>query len=872
MILIQDLTKNYLSKNKKTCVALNKINLTLPDTGMIFIIGKSGSGKSTLLNMIGGLDSFNSGKIIAGGNDLSKFKHRDAYKYRASYVGFIFQDYHLIEELTVAQNINLEAEIANAKNVNIEAALCAVDLEGYGNRFPDELSGGQKQRVAIARALIKSPRVILCDEPTGNLDKSTSTQIMDLLSEISKERLVIIVSHNMPDAEKYGDRIIELSDGNIIRDITRKDGYNNCLSIENGIISLPYNHNLTPSEAAKITSEIKQGNVVELIQNDGGYENTKEPMQRKEKGALKASKLKRKTTNSLFYAFSRASKLRTATTSFISAVMVVLLIIFQSFLMFDGSQAIAQSMGDGKGSTVVLRKNLITDDYGNTDSTKIYKITSDDISAINSSCTEEIKKYYLYNHCISIDVTDSIESDKLESKILPSLKFGTQHIYTKTMLGTLACDEEYLINKFGEDGKLKVLAGDPYQTLTDGTIIITDYLADAMRIYNPHLYKTYEDILGPLYEGKYIWANISAVIDTGYKEKYSDVIKTVANNAIKQEEGISMLDEETAIGFIDDVQTNLAIAYTMNRDFISAVSDYQYKNYNEIPGTVTIGDTSFSPQYIWMVTSDYHDIKLNDGEVLLSQRLFSQMFPELSNEEFTFPVDMTLTWHEWDNGEGELLFSKTYTIIGFSPAHQSIISENDLKEIKMVGIIPYAVYIENHSQINETIDIMAERGFSWSSVEGQAVTLLNKSVNMFFDLFRLIEIMMLVMTVIFLVSHSIRSVKNNYYQIGVIKAIGGRSVDIGKIFIMQNIMLSAIISVLTYIGSIIFIDVANDILIKSFIEITDARVGNIDIISFNPALVLAAIAATMILGLLSTAAPLILLHNIKPINIIKAKE
>ena len=143
---------------------------------------------------------------------------------------------------------------------------------------------------------------------------------------------------------------------------------------------------------------------------------------------------------------------------------------------------------------------------------------------------------------------------------------------------------------------------------------------------------------------------------------------------------------------------------------------------------------------------------------------------------------------------------------------------------------------------------------------------------MFFDLFRLIEIMMLVMTVIFLVSHSIRSVKNNYYQIGVIKAIGGRSVDIGKIFIMQNIMLSAIISVLTYVGSIIFIDVANDILIKSFIEITDARVGNIDIISFNPALVLAAIAATMILGLLSTAAPLILLHNIKPINIIKAKE
>lgn len=872
MILIQNLTKNYLSKNKKTCVALNKINLTLPDTGMIFIIGKSGSGKSTLLNMIGGLDSFNSGKIIAGGNDLSKFRHRDAYKYRASYVGFIFQDYHLIEELTVAQNINLEAEIANAKNVDIDAALSAVDLDGYGNRFPDELSGGQKQRVAIARALIKSPRVILCDEPTGNLDKNTSTQIMDLLSEISKERLVIIVSHNMPDAEKYGDRIIELSDGNIIRDITRKDGYNNCLSIENGVVSLPYNHNLTPSEAAKITSEIKQGNVVELIQNDGGYEKTKEPAQRKEKGALKASKLKRKTTNRLFYAFSRASKLRTATTSFISAVMVVLLIIFQSFLMFDGSKAIAQSMGDGNGATIVLKKNLKLDDYGNTNASQIYKITSDDISAIEASCGESAKQYYLYNICAPVDTNDTSECNKLETQTLPNLQFGTKHIYTKTMLGTLACDEEYLINKFGVNGELKVLAGDPYQTLTDGTLIITDYLADAMRIYNPHQYRSYDDIIGPIYEGSYIWSNISAIIDTGYKEKYASIIEEVTKNSDKLSEGIEVLDEEVAIGFIDDIQTNLAIAYSMNPDFITAIQDYQYKNYSEVPGTIYIGDRAYDPTYIWMVTTDFHNIKMNDGEVLLSRTLFDQMFPELSKEEFTFPIDMTVTWHEWNNGEGEEIFNKTYKIIGFSPAHQFVVSENDLKEVKSVEIIPYAVYIENYSQINETIDIMAERGFSWSSIEGQAVTLLNKSVNMFFDLFRLIEIMMLVMTVIFLVSHSIRSVKNNYYQIGVIKAIGGRSVDIGKIFIMQNIMLSAIISVLTYVGSIIFIDVANDILIKSFIEITDARVGNIDIISFNPALVLAAIAATMILGLLSTAAPLILLHNIKPINIIKAKE
>jgi ABC-type antimicrobial peptide transport system permease subunit len=143
---------------------------------------------------------------------------------------------------------------------------------------------------------------------------------------------------------------------------------------------------------------------------------------------------------------------------------------------------------------------------------------------------------------------------------------------------------------------------------------------------------------------------------------------------------------------------------------------------------------------------------------------------------------------------------------------------------------------------------------------------------MFFDLFRLIEIMMLVMTVVFLVSHSIRSVKNNYYQIGVIKAIGGRSSDISKIFVLQNILLSAVISALTYVGALIFVDIANDILIKSFTEITGAGVGNINIISFDPPLVILSMLATMALGLLSTVVPLLLLHNIRPINIIKAKE
>jgi ABC-type lipoprotein release transport system permease subunit len=254
----------------------------------------------------------------------------------------------------------------------------------------------------------------------------------------------------------------------------------------------------------------------------------------------------------------------------------------------------------------------------------------------------------------------------------------------------------------------------------------------------------------------------------------------------------------------------------------------------------------------------------------MSVGALEEIFPDKSKEEFTFPINCTISMRVTPDEDSEILFQKDYTIVGMGST--IVMSQNDLAEFKYETTIPYEVYVENYENAGELIDAMGERGFSWVSTEGRAVTLLNKSVNMFFDLFRLIEIMVLVMTVVFLISHSIRSVKSNYYQIGVIKAIGGRSSDISKIFVMQNILMSVGVSILTYAGAFIFVDIANDILIKSFTEITGAGVGNIDIISFNPALVILAMVATVALGLLSTVAPLLLLHNIKPINIIKAKE
>ena len=195
MIKIKDLNKIYKSKKRKSCHALKDINLTFGDSGLVFVLGKSGSGKSTLLNLIGGLDSVSSGSIEVNGNDLATFGERAFSDYRNTHIGFIFQDYHLIEELTVYENIVLSLNLRRIEDDDkVKRALERVDLAGYEDGYPAELSGGEQQRVAIARAIVKNPRIILADEPTGNLDTKTARSIIELLRELSRECLIHFIS------------------------------------------------------------------------------------------------------------------------------------------------------------------------------------------------------------------------------------------------------------------------------------------------------------------------------------------------------------------------------------------------------------------------------------------------------------------------------------------------------------------------------------------------------------------------------------------------------------------------------------------------------------------------------------------------------
>lgn len=220
MINLINISKTYHSKKGVNVNAINDVSLNFDDKGMIFLTGKSGSGKSTLLHLIGSLDTVTKGEICINNKTINQLKSSEMDALRNSYVGFIFQDFNLLEEFNVYQNVELALNLQKKKHNKkvIENILNEVGLPDLGQRKINELSGGQKQRVAIARALIKDPDVILADEPTGNLDSETSIQIFDILKEISKNKLIIVVSHDMEMADKYADRIIGLSDGILVSD------------------------------------------------------------------------------------------------------------------------------------------------------------------------------------------------------------------------------------------------------------------------------------------------------------------------------------------------------------------------------------------------------------------------------------------------------------------------------------------------------------------------------------------------------------------------------------------------------------------------------------------------------------------------------
>ena len=285
MLSLKNVNK-YFNRHKKNEIhVINNISLDFSDSGMVALLGPSGCGKTTLLNAIGGMDSIKSGKIYVNGKKISSKLNYKVDKIRNLNIGYIFQDYKLVDNLSVFDNVKLVLTMLGIKDKNeiksrVEYVLDCVGMLRYKRRPASMLSGGERQRVGIARALVKNPNIILADEPTGNLDSKNSLEIMKIIKSISKDRLVILVTHEVNLAKFYADRIIELKDGTVVRDYINSDKEDLDYTIDNNIYLKDFDkHDVIKDDDKNINIYLDNKDKIKLdivVKNGNIYVNSKD--------------------------------------------------------------------------------------------------------------------------------------------------------------------------------------------------------------------------------------------------------------------------------------------------------------------------------------------------------------------------------------------------------------------------------------------------------------------------------------------------------------------------------------------------------------------------------------------------------------------
>lgn len=613
MIKITSLNKIYRSKKRKKCHALNDINLTLPDAGLVFVLGKSGSGKSTMLNLIGGLDSMTSGQIEVDGNNLSAFREGAFCNYRNTHIGFIFQDYHLIDELTVYENIVLSLNLRRIEDEDkVKAALEKVDLAGYEERYPSELSGGERQRVAIARAIVKNPRVILADEPTGNLDTNTAKSIVELLKELSRDCLILIVSHNVNDANAYADRIIELAKGKIISDKSKNPDFADEVMLNNGTLVYPNGLALSEKDVDLINNN-KDANIV--IKKDK-FISTPENKSVAKKVKIENKNLSLGKELKLSGKFLKNKALAIAVSSFMVAVIMIIMALSQTIIAFNSNEIVASEMVKSQQTSLLMNKVVDEETKVKLAAQYCVMIGEGDIQAFYDAGYKgdiyPVLSYTLY--ISSIGTTWGITNTRF------------QGAYMAETFGTMVVDEEFLTEKFGEyEYAARV------DKFLDFGVIIPDYVADSIiKLNSKYFDKTYDQLLGEYYFSAFTLSHcyINGIIDTGYKDRYKDLFeKLESDQAIDISEIYTDSDFQA---FSNEIYASLGYCYTTNPDF---ASDFMNSHLASFPPHYTLVFNDIfeynTRSYPYVINSTYLSSYLDTAHALANKWIYTTEVPEI---------------------------------------------------------------------------------------------------------------------------------------------------------------------------------------------------------------------------------------------------
>ncbi len=844
MIETINLYKKYKPKRGIPVTAINDVSLKFPDRGMVFLLGKSGSGKSTLLNLLGGLDRYDGGEIIIKGVSSKNFSQQYFDSYRNTYVGFIFQEYNILDEFTVGANIALAIELQGkrATNDQINSILREVDLDGYGSRRPNELSGGQKQRVAIARALVKNPAIIMADEPTGALDSNTGKQVFDTLKRLSSDKLIICVSHDREFAEQYADRIIELSDGKVIDDVTLDNSApaEQKLSFNDNEITVPAGYELTEEDRTAINEYIRAIRDKESrILVSGGAKNrfaktdqSKIDLKSDEKFDLIKSKLPMRNAVKIGASGMKHKKFRLVFTIFLSVVAFSLFGLADTFGSYDNISACTESILDTGVRFASFSRS--EKKYYDDDDTQYYyystELDDDDISEIKkntgvdvtgvycpSFLTLSLKEYY--NGEVSLTDSDYDIYSSYLSGFAEMTQENIDAMGYKLVAGELprGDKDEIAISLYVAQTFLKagLLSEDGSYASVDSPASLVGYEFS----FGDKSYKVTGIIDTKLDFDRYL----PLTEDVKYNTVTDNLIDYVLYNEFNYERNFSFCN--TAIvgaGFINRMIEQLPSFKYINNGHMSlySESDDLYLNVSYAAKLSQIDESYIE----WL--DGKPRTELGEKEIIISLCMLDG-YTSYGMENYSFTansmngVDIDSLYEsifdlDWYQSPGTYDTENGWKIVGiiknegkYENIYDSAVLPDSMysKFVTGTGLYSFAVGAmpENRSDIKNIVDYSYREDdvrYDLQNSVTYELNMVNEALEIFSKVFLYVGIGFAVFASLMFANFIGTSISYKRREIGILRAIGSRSSDVFRIFFSESFIIAMINFLLSSAGTI----------------------------------------------------------------------
>lgn len=861
MLEIKNLTKIYKPKKGVPVTALKNINLKLSDTGMVFLLGKSGSGKSTLLNLLGGLDRYDGGEMIINGVSSKDFKQRHFDSYRNTYVGFIFQEYNILDEFNVGENIAIALKLQGKKATDdiINNILSQVDLDGYGDRKPNELSGGQKQRVAIARALVKNPEIIMADEPTGALDSNTGKQVLDVLKKLSKEKLIIVVSHDREFAEGYADRIIELADGEIINDVTLDtastadtvteniDFTENCITVKSG-------YHLTEEDLKRINEyidSIKNNDLKLTISNkkNNNYKSTNESkivVDKSKTFKLIKSKLPLRNAFKMGAGGLKHKKFRLVITIILSCIAFGLFGLSDTFAAYNHIKVCTNSIYDtGIDYVAVVKSRLHGERWHNYNN----YLSNDDLNDIKINTGVLLNGVFVPRSAdlsFNANINPEIQTSESEHEIYQPYFSG----YTEINAQKLSDFGYSLVDGRLPDGTKNEIAVSDYifeifkkAQYTDGTLG-KDSNGNEVVIYND--VKNYSDLLNKVIAVNNIKYTIVGIVDTNFdisryeslieKKDYQSSAQQIIDYALvnefyshKDNSLVSML--MVGDGVIDKLIAEEAPIYDINKgylwfygekfsvdpSYLTTLDKVDASDIKWIDGVkTTLGEKEI---VVFEESIDFWDIencaKKDDGSIDYIKSLNNNNSASINKNMFDSDDYTTEEGYSvvgvMENKEKYIKFGRTAVVS--SEIFNTFSSIEDGKYTSAIGAMP-----KNYDDIKSLVSYCYNTDDNIRYPLQNAATfeldMISEELKEFAKVFLYIGLGFALFAAVMLANFIGTSISYKKQEIGILRAIGSRSNDVFRIFFSESFIIAIINFVLSSIGVFAVTQVLNNLVRK----------------------------------------------------------